>query len=81
MAEAYVPLPDGRSIPVHHEPVLVSGGGDVFNISVNVAEGGVTSSAGQGKDLGRADFKRGAPGAAQPKAGRWSAGPASAVMH
>jgi hypothetical protein len=31
-----------------------SGGGDVFNISVNVAEDGMTSSAGQGKDLGRA---------------------------
>jgi hypothetical protein len=53
MAEAYVPLPDGRSIPVTMNQSS-SGGGDVFNISVNVAEGGVTSSAGQGKDLGRA---------------------------
>ena len=51
--EAYVPLPDGRSIPVTMNQSS-SGGGDVFNISVNVAEGGVTSSAGQGKDLGRA---------------------------
>jgi lambda family phage tail tape measure protein len=53
MAEAYVPLPDGRSIPVTmNQPS--SGGCDVFNISVNVAEGGVTTGSGQGKDLGRA---------------------------
>jgi hypothetical protein len=51
--EAYVPLPDGRSIPVTMNQSS-SGGGDVFNISVNVAEGGVTTSTGQGKDLGRA---------------------------
>ncbi len=53
MAEAYVPLPDGRSIPVTMSQSS-SGGGGVFNISVNVAEGGVTTSTGQGKDLGRA---------------------------
>jgi hypothetical protein len=47
--EAYVPLPDGRSIPV----TMSNGGGNVNNISVNVAiEGGQTqtqTSAG-GKD-------------------------------
>ena len=53
MNEAYVPLPDGRSIPVTMRQGG-SGGGDVFNISVNVAEGGTTSTAGQGQDLGRA---------------------------
>jgi Lambda phage tail tape-measure protein (Tape_meas_lam_C) len=53
MNEAYVPLPDGRSIPVTMSQGG-SGAGDVFNISVNVAEGGTTSTAGQGQDLGRA---------------------------
>jgi hypothetical protein len=53
MNEAYVPLPDGRSIPVTMRQGG-SGAGDVFNISVNVAEGGTTSPAGQGQDLGRA---------------------------
>jgi lambda family phage tail tape measure protein len=53
MNEAYVPLPDGRSIPVTMRQGR-SGAGDVFNISVNVAEGGTTSTAGQGQDLGRA---------------------------
>ena len=53
MNEAYVPLPDGRSIPVTMRQGG-SGAGDVFNISVNVAEGGTTSTAGQGQDLGRA---------------------------
>ena len=52
--EAYVPLPDGRSIPV-----TMSGGasgGDIFNISVSVSDAG-TSSRGDdpgGRDLGRA---------------------------
>jgi lambda family phage tail tape measure protein len=53
MNEAYVPLPDGRSIPV----TMSQGGGgsgSVFNISVNVAEGGTTSTPGQGQELGRA---------------------------
>jgi hypothetical protein len=56
MNEAYVPLPDGRSIPVtmRQGGSGGSGGGDIFNISVNVAEGGTTSTAGQGQDLGRA---------------------------
>ena len=53
MNEAYVPLPDGRSIPVTMRQGG-SGAGDVFNISVNVAEGGTTSTAGQGQDLGNA---------------------------
>jgi lambda family phage tail tape measure protein len=53
MAEAYVPLPDGRSIPVTMNQSQ-SGGGDVFNVSVNVVEGGVTTNAGEGKELGRA---------------------------
>ena len=53
MAEAYVPLPDGRSIPVTMNQSS-SGGGDVFNVSVNVVEGGVTTNAGEGKELGRA---------------------------
>ena len=53
MNEAYVPLPDGRSIPVTMRQGG-SGAGDVFNISVNIAEGGTTSTAGQGQDLGRA---------------------------
>ena len=53
MNEAYVPLPDGRSIPVTMRQGG-SGAGDVFNISVNVAEGGTTSTSGQGQDLGRA---------------------------
>lgn len=53
-AEAYVPLPDGRSIPVTMS--RSDGGGDVFNISVSVADAG-TSAAGTdtgGRDLGKA---------------------------
>ena len=54
MAEAYVPLPDGRSIPV-----TMSGGaasGDVFNISVSVSDAGASSRGDDpgGRDLGRA---------------------------
>ncbi len=56
--EAYVPLPDGRSIPVTmSQPAGGNSGGDVFNISVNVSEGGVGPASGsgeQGRDLGRA---------------------------
>ncbi len=56
--EAYVPLPDGRSIPVTMSQAGVGvGGGDVFNISVQVTEGGVGPASGsgeQGRDLGRA---------------------------
>jgi lambda family phage tail tape measure protein len=52
--EAYVPLPDGRSIPV-----TMSGGasgGDVFNISVSVSDAGPSSRGDDpgGHDLGRA---------------------------
>ena len=52
--EAYVPLPDGRSIPV-----TMSGGtsgGDVFNISVSVSDAGASSRGDNsgGRDLGRA---------------------------
>jgi lambda family phage tail tape measure protein len=52
--EAYVPLPDGRSIPV-----TMSGGasgGDIFNISVSVSDAGSSSRGDNpgGRDLGRA---------------------------
>ena len=52
--EAYVPLPDGRSIPV-----TMSGdasAGDVFNISVSVSDAGASSRGDDpgGRDLGRA---------------------------
>jgi lambda family phage tail tape measure protein len=52
--EAYVPLPDGRSIPV-----TMSGrasGGDVFNISVSVADAGASSRGDDpgGRHLGQA---------------------------
>jgi len=52
--EAYVPLPDGRSIPV-----TMSGGasgGDVFNIAVSVTDAGASSRGEDpgGRDLGRA---------------------------
>jgi lambda family phage tail tape measure protein len=54
--EAYVPLPDGRSIPVTMSGG--AGGGDVFNISVSVAGAGAgISSQGDdpgGRDLGKA---------------------------
>jgi hypothetical protein len=56
MAEAYVPLPDGRSIPV-----TVSGdgggGGDVYNITVPVTvdgQGGAATSASSAGALGKA---------------------------
>lgn len=52
--EAYVPLPDGRSIPVTMNSA--GSGGDVFNISVSVADAG-TSATGfdtGGRDLGKA---------------------------
>jgi lambda family phage tail tape measure protein len=52
--EAYVPLPDGRTIPV-----TMSGGaagGDVFNISVSVSDAGASTSGDDagGRDLGKA---------------------------
>jgi lambda family phage tail tape measure protein len=52
--EAYVPLPDGRSIPVTMSGP--GGGGDVFNISVSLTDSGVSSRGEDpgGRDLGRA---------------------------
>ena len=52
--EAYVPLPDGRSIPVTMSGA--GGGGDVFNISVSLTDSGVSSRGEEpgGRDLGRA---------------------------
>lgn len=52
--EAYVPLPDGRSIPVTMSGA--DGGGDVFNISVSLTDSGVSSRGEDpgGRDLGRA---------------------------
>jgi lambda family phage tail tape measure protein len=47
--EAYVPLPDGRTIPVTMRGQGGSGGGDVFNISVNIASDGSTNSSGDSK--------------------------------
>ena len=55
--EAYVPLPDGRSIPVTMRGAgTASAGGDVFNISVNVTEAGTAARGDEagGRDLGRA---------------------------
>jgi lambda family phage tail tape measure protein len=53
MNEAYVPLPDGRSIPV---TMSGGGGGDVFNISVSVSDAGAAASGDEagGRDLGKA---------------------------
>lgn len=52
--EAYVPLPDGRTIPVTMSGG--AGGGDVFNISVNVSDAGAAASGDNagGRDLGKA---------------------------
>ena len=52
--EAYVPLPDGRSIPVTMSGAGV--GGDVFNISVSLTDSGASSRGDDpgGRDLGRA---------------------------
>jgi hypothetical protein len=53
--EAYVPLPDGRSIPVTMSGG--AGGGDVFNISVSVAGAGAgTGASSQGDDPGGRDL-------------------------
>lgn len=51
--EAYVPLPDGRSIPVSMKG---GAGGDVFNISVTVQDGGQPQAMGnspKGGELGK----------------------------
>jgi lambda family phage tail tape measure protein len=51
--EAYVPLPDGRSIPVSMKG---GAGGDVFNISVTVQDGGqpqATGNSQKGGELGK----------------------------
>ncbi|TXH06677.1 MAG: hypothetical protein E6R09_01085 [Rhodocyclaceae bacterium] len=52
MNEAYVPLPDGRTIPV---TMSGGGGGDVFNISVSVSDAGASASGDEagGRDLGK----------------------------
>jgi phage-related minor tail protein len=52
--EAYVPLPDGRSIPVTMNSSATSG--NVFNISVSVSDAGASSRGDEsgGRDLGRA---------------------------
>ena len=52
--EAYVPLPDGRSIPVTMNSSASSG--NVFNISVSVSDAGASSRGDEsgGRDLGRA---------------------------
>lgn len=55
--EAYVPLPDGRTIPVSLQGNRMgAAGGDVFNISVNVTEAGTAArrDESRGRDLGRA---------------------------
>jgi lambda family phage tail tape measure protein len=51
MPEAYVPLPDGRRIPV-----AMKGGGGGTNVTVNVDATGsqVQGNSGQGEQLGRA---------------------------
>lgn len=51
MPEAYVPLPDGRRIPV-----AMKGGGGGTNVTVNVDASGsqVQGNSGQGEQLGRA---------------------------
>ena len=51
MPEAYVPLPDGRRIPV-----AMKGGGSATNVTVNVDATGsqVQGNSGQGEQLGRA---------------------------
>ena len=52
MPEAYVPLPDGRRIPV----AMQSGGGGNVSVNVNVDASGsqVSGSPSQGDQLGRA---------------------------
>ncbi|MCS6766648.1 MAG: hypothetical protein MO847_09720, partial [Candidatus Protistobacter heckmanni] len=54
MNEAYVPLPDGCSIPV--TMTGGGGGGDVFNISVSVSNAGTSASGDDagGRNIGRA---------------------------
>ena len=53
LPEAYVPLPDGRSIPVKISGQAVGGGGDVYNISVSVASDGSAKTGGDanGRDI------------------------------
>ena len=52
--EAYVPLPDGRSIPV--TMMGAGAGGDVFHINVSVTSSGTQTTGDQpmGRDLGKA---------------------------
>lgn len=51
MPEAYVPLPDGRRIPVKMQG---GGGGTTVNISVDASGSQVQGDAGKGEQLGRA---------------------------
>lgn len=55
MAEAYVPLPDGRSIPVTMQGDMRGAGGaaNVVNISINVNENGQASTSKSGADNDR----------------------------
>jgi hypothetical protein len=57
--EAYVPLPDGRTIPVTMSGGAAGAGlrsGTVFNISVNVSDAGSSTRGDNpgGRDLGQA---------------------------
>jgi hypothetical protein len=52
MAEAYVPLPDGRRIPVAMQGG--GGGSTVVNVSVDAKGTSVQGNSGQGEQLGRA---------------------------
>lgn len=51
MNEAYVPLPDGRSIPVSMRGGKSGGGGDTFNITINSGEGGATGDSKKGNAM------------------------------
>lgn len=55
MAEAYVPLPDGRSIPVTMQGDMkgATGGANIVNISINVNENGQASTSKSGMDTDR----------------------------
>jgi hypothetical protein len=55
MPEAYVPLPDGRSIPVTMKGGQPAGGGNSVTVNVSVENGGEQVKSNQGAgDLGRA---------------------------
>lgn len=54
MPEAYVPLPDGRRIPVAMENGGSGGGNFTVNVSVDASGSQVSGSPSQGEQLGRA---------------------------